>query len=147
MGLPLNKRNGKRFHIVVQTLTEETLQFLENTAKRKLYKPEKEVDWGCKRLCHLHDRSRRSGDQFHHKRHHLERHLLTAWFIASMIPGGRVVVVVVLRVVRRGVSRVVERVGRCVVRTVDVGLPSVLSCKLSNVVDVSAPFIGLPSVE
>ena len=72
-------------------------------------------------------------------------HLLTAWFIASMIPGGRVVVVVVLRVVLRGVSRVVGRVGRCVVRTVDVSLPSVLSCKLSNVVDVSAPFIGLPS--
>ena len=53
------------------------------------------------------------------------------------------VVVVVVRVVRRGVSRVVERVGRCVVRTVDVGLPSVPSCKLSNVVDVSTPIIGL----
>lgn len=55
------------------------------------------------------------------------------------------VVVVVLLVVLRGVSRVVGRVGRCVVRTVDVSLPSVLSCKLSNVDDVSAPFIGLPS--
>ena len=52
------------------------------------------------------------------------------------------VVVVVLRVVRRGVSRVVERVARCVVRTVDVCLPSVPSCKLSDVVDVS--FVGLP---
>ena len=53
------------------------------------------------------------------------------------------VVVVVLRVVRRGVSRVVDRVVSCVVRTVDVSLPSVSSCKLSNVVDVSAPFVGV----
>ena len=43
------------------------------------------------------------------------------------------VVVVVVLVVRRGVSRVVERVGRCVVRIVDVSLlPDVPSCKLSK---------------
>ena len=40
--------------------------------------------------------------------------------------------VVVVRVVRRGVSRVVDRVGRCVVRTVDVSLLPVSSCKLSR---------------
>ena len=57
-----------------------------------------------------------------------------------MIPGGRVVVVVVLRVVLRGVIRVVERVARCVVRTVDVTLPSVPACEFSN---VSVPIIEL----
>ena len=52
----------------------------------------------------------------------LEPHLLTAKFIASMMPGGRVVVVVVVLVVLRGVSRVVDRVVRCVVRSVDISL-------------------------
>ena len=42
------------------------------------------------------------------------------------------VVVVVVLVVRRGVSRVVERVGRCAVRIVDVSLLPVPSCKLSK---------------
>ena len=45
-------------------------------------------------------------------------HLLTAWFIASMIPGGKVVVVVVVLVVLRGVSLVVDCVARFVVLAV-----------------------------
>ena len=57
------------------------------------------------------------------------------------------VVVVVVRVVRRGVSRVVERVGRCVVRIVDVCFPSVPCCKLSNVVDVSVGLLIGVTVE
>ena len=76
-----------------------------------------------------------------------------------MIPGGRVVVVVVVRVVRRGVSRVVDRVGRCVVRivTVDVSLlPDVPCCMLSKgAIDVSVellvvaewPITGITQVE
>ena len=52
------------------------------------------------------------------------------------------VVVVVVRVVRRGVSRVVDRVGRCVVRTVDVSLLAVSSCKLSRgAIDVTVKLL------
>ena len=52
------------------------------------------------------------------------------------------VVVVVVRVVRRGVSRVVDRVGRCVVRTVDVSLLPVSSCKLSRgAIDVTVELL------
>lgn len=55
------------------------------------------------------------------------------------------VVVVVVRVVRRGVSRVVDRVGRCVVRivTVDVSLlPDVPCCMLSKgAIDVSVELL------
>ena len=60
----------------------------------------------------------------------LEPHLLTAWFIASMIPGGKVVVVVVVLVVRRGVSLVVDCVARFVVLTVVVNVVVVVNCPL-----------------
>ena len=69
----------------------------------------------------------------------LEPHLLTAKFIASMMPGGRVVVVVVVLVVLRGVSRVVDRVVRCVVRSVDISL--------GFAVELERPSTGITQLE
>ena len=55
---------------------------------------------------------------------------MTAWFIASMISGGKVVVVVVVLVVLRGVSLVVDCVARFVVFAVVVNAVVVVNSSL-----------------